>query len=277
MPTNSNSFELAADAIVGGELETLARLLLKEPALIRDRSMLQHKATLLHYVSANGVEDFRQKTPANIVPIADLLLQSGADVNATAPMYGKECDTLSLTATSGHPERAGVQEALMSKLLDYGARIDTPFLVASCLANGRQKAANFLAGKGATLNFAEAAGLGRLDLLAKMDVPGDSTLLQDGFLYACQYGHNPVIEFLIAKGVALTAKDRNGQTGLHWAVIGGNLQTVKLLLRHNLPLNLKNGYGGTVLGQALWSADHSSTPDSYQPIIEALVTAGARL
>src|SRR5258708_23033316 len=56
-------FETAADAIVGGDLETLKRLLREEPELVRARSNREHDATLLHYVSANGVEGYRQKTP----------------------------------------------------------------------------------------------------------------------------------------------------------------------------------------------------------------------
>ena len=56
-------FEAAADAIVAGDLKTLKRLLEKEPKLIAKRSTREHRATLLHYVSANGVEGYRQKTP----------------------------------------------------------------------------------------------------------------------------------------------------------------------------------------------------------------------
>src|SRR2546426_1001361 len=75
------AFESAVDAIVGGDLAGLAALLKSEPALVRERSTREHRSTLLHYVSANGVEDYRQKTPANIVQIAKLLLDAGADVN----------------------------------------------------------------------------------------------------------------------------------------------------------------------------------------------------
>src|SRR3982751_797969 len=59
-------FEAAVDAIVGGDATRLARLLHEHPALVRARSTRAHRATLLHYVSANGVEDFRQKMPPNI-------------------------------------------------------------------------------------------------------------------------------------------------------------------------------------------------------------------
>ena len=114
-------FEAAADAIVSGDVATLKRLLREDPKLIRAISTREHGATLLHYVSANGVEGYRQKTPKNIVAIAEMLLNAGAEIDATANVYGGGCTTLGLAATSIHPERAGVQEALLQTLLDHGA------------------------------------------------------------------------------------------------------------------------------------------------------------
>ena len=61
------SFEAAADAVVSGDITALAKLLSENPALVTERSPREHRSTLLHYVSANGIEDFRQKTPQNIV------------------------------------------------------------------------------------------------------------------------------------------------------------------------------------------------------------------
>ena len=145
-------FETAADAICNGDVKTLKRLLAEQPQLIHSRSTREHKATLLHYVSANGVEGYRQKTPGNIVEIAQVLLNSGADVNAEADVYGGGATTLGLVATSVHPFRAGVQNPLMQILLDHGADIDhvtsagnRQSAVAGCLANGRVEAAVFLA------------------------------------------------------------------------------------------------------------------------------------
>jgi hypothetical protein len=43
------------------------------------------------------------------------------------------------------------------------------------------------------------------------------------------------------------------------------------------PLEVKNMYGGTVLGQALWSAAHGGDPDVYLQITETLIAAGAKL
>jgi hypothetical protein len=64
------------------------------------RSQRTHQAPLLHYVAANGIKDFRQKTPRGIVEIANLLLEAGADVNAESNAYGGGCTALGLVATS---------------------------------------------------------------------------------------------------------------------------------------------------------------------------------
>ena len=52
---------------------------------------------------------------------------------------------------------------------------------------------------------------------------------------------------------------------------------MQLLIARGAPLELKNEYGGTVLGQTLWSAAHGGDPETYLPIIEALLAAGAKL
>jgi len=116
--TNSSfaEFERAADAIVNGDAATLREMLLRNPELVHARSPREHRSTLLHYVSANGVEDYRQKTPNNAVEIATMLLDAGADVDAVVDAYGKST-TLGSTATSIHPLRAGVLLPLLELLL----------------------------------------------------------------------------------------------------------------------------------------------------------------
>jgi len=270
-------FEAAADAIVRGYAQKLKRLLGAHPELVHARSAREHGATLLHYVSANGVEDERQRTPKNIVEITTILLDAGADIEATANVYGGGCRVLDLTATSVHPERAGVQEAMLQTLLDHGADINAGPIVNGSLGNNRPKAAAFLAAHGARVDFAGAAGLGDLKTVRTLIARATRKKLHEGFLYACRYGHDRVVEFLFRKGANIKARDRNRQTGLHWAVIGGHLDTVKFLLRHKAPLERKNIYGGTVVGQALWSQAHGGDPKVYRAILKALAAAGARI
>jgi hypothetical protein len=81
-----SNFEAAVDAIVTGDITRLRALIEKDPSLVRARSSRMHSATLLHYIAANGHEGYRQKTPKNAVEIARLLLNAGAEVDATAHM-----------------------------------------------------------------------------------------------------------------------------------------------------------------------------------------------
>jgi hypothetical protein len=112
-------FEAAAEAVASGNLATLRSLLREHPELASARSTRRHRATLLHYVAANGVEEERQKTPENAVEIATLLLEAGAEVDALADMYDAECTTMSMLVSSGHPAEAGLQGALAETLLDF--------------------------------------------------------------------------------------------------------------------------------------------------------------
>jgi ankyrin repeat protein len=284
-------FEAAADAIVEGKPATLKRLLRDDPKLVRARSLREHRATLLHYVSANGVENWRQKTPKNIVPIAEMLLNAGAEVDAEADVYGGGATTLGLVATSIHPCRAGVQIELMELLLAHGAALDHPTsagnrhsAVQGAMANRRRQAAEYLAARGARLNLEAAAALGRLDVV-KRHFNNDGTRkaktsrkrVQSAFIDACAWGQNDVVEFLLEKGGDLNDGGSDGQTPLHWAVITGQLETVKLLLRFDPPLEAKNMFGGTVLGQTLWSAAHGGDAKVFSEIIETLIAAGAKV
>jgi ankyrin repeat protein len=271
-----SKFEQAADAIASGDIATLRRLLGETPELIRRRSSREHRSTLLHYVSANGIEDFRQRTPPNIVEITRLLLDAGADVNAESDAYAGHSMTLGLTATSVHPEAAGVQIEVMELLLERGAMIERipGEAVRACLANGRPLAARFLASRGAYLDCENAAGVGDLDRVKELVATTSKEERGKGFVWACEYGYNDVVTFLLDYGVdpAFGA----GMTGLHLAAHDGHLDTVKLLLAHNAPLEVKNSYGGTVLDQTLWSAVNHPRP-AHREIVEILIAAGAKV
>lgn len=235
-------FEAAADAVVNGDVATLTNLL-RRPDLVRARSARSHAATLLHYTSANGVEDFRQRTPPNVVDVARLLLDAGADVNAESSSYSGHDTTLALVATSVHPHRAGVQIGLMRFLIDRGAEIRAGD-VAACLANGRIEAAEFLLSLGAPLEMtlARAAILGRADF----------------------------VDELIRNGADVNAVDAQGMTAMHLAAHEGRLAVVNALLAHDPDLDLVSAFRGTPLRQAIWSARNHLQPD-HIAIVELLL------
>jgi hypothetical protein len=285
-------FELAADAIVGGDLATLKELLKDDPELVRARSTREHRSTLLHYVSANGVEDFRQKTPDNIVEITRLLLAAGADVNSESDAYGGRSTALGLTATSWHPEKAGVQLKLLELLIEHGAVIDGPeggSAVNGCLHNGRGKAAEFLATHGARLDLEGAAGVGRLDVVksffnddGSLLPPATQNQMQAGFAWACEFGRTDVVEFLLERGIEVSAaaEPLGEATGLHWAAFEGHADIVRLLLEHGAPVVMKDRrHDGTPLEWALYgwtNSRHKAVPTDGYEVVSLLVRAGAK-
>lgn len=240
-------FETAVDAVITGDLFTLERLLRENPGLVRERSEREHRATLLHYLSANGVEGFRQQSPPNAVDIARTLLDAGAEVDASIDVYSGNYTTLGLTATSTPPMEAGVQIPLLELLLARGAKVDgvepKRNMVMDCLANGCPEAAQFLAGRGARLTFEGAAGVGRLDVVKELlDEHRDA--LQSAFFLACGYGHTHVAAFLLEQGADLRAR---------------------------------NSYGGTALEQTLWFFINGSRRIDYLPVLELLLDAGSEI
>jgi len=290
-------FEDAVEAIIHGDEGTLKRLLAQRPELIRARSTRAHHSMLLHYVGANGVEDFRQRTPKNAVQIAEVLLEAGAEVDAAADMYGGST-TVGLVATSIHPKNAGVQEDLIDVLVAHGARIDrlgaggskgSPLLINSCLANGRPGAAEYLARRGAPIDLEGAAGLGRLDLVRTFFADDTSLTngatteqMHDGFSWACEYGRADVVQFLLERGMDVGARLRpHKQTGLHWAAYGAHVETVKVLLRHRPPLDVRDeSFEGTPLEWALYAwgttPNRSERHECYE-VVAMLSAAGATL
>ncbi|MGV3720906.1 MAG: hypothetical protein ACO1SX_08345, partial [Actinomycetota bacterium] len=103
------AFAAAVKAVIQGDLPALKSLLAEDPNLVWKRSASEHRAALLHYVAANGVEDALQLTPRNAVAVAETLLDAGADADVRCRAYGKpDATTLSLLVSSDHPARAGV-------------------------------------------------------------------------------------------------------------------------------------------------------------------------
>jgi ankyrin repeat protein len=252
------NFEVAADALVAGDFVTLAQLIRESPELVRARSSRPHRATLLHYLAANGVEDERQKSPQNAVEMARLLLNAGSEVDALAKMYGGEQTTMNMLVSSGHPAQAGVQNALVETLLDFGAAIEgvggSPLIIA--LAHGHRSAAETLAKRGAnTDSLVAAAGLGRLSAAAHWLPNASSEDRHRALALAVQHGHVEIVRLLLDAGEDPNRYNPPGfhghSTPLHQAVIYGHHAVVRLLLERHARLDIEDTmYHGTPLGWA---------------------------
>jgi ankyrin repeat protein len=84
------------------------------------------------------------------------------------------------------------------------------------------------------------------------------------------------VEFLLDRGADLRDQAETSETGLHWAVVGCQLDVVQFLLKRGASLEELNAYGGTALGQAGWCFENAAAIDFY-PIFEALLAAGAEV
>jgi ankyrin repeat protein len=267
-----HDFEAAVEAVVNGDLGGLKALLGKDPDLIRARSQritsrgepAVHGATLLHYIAANGVEGYRQKSPPNAADIAKALLDAGAEPDAVADMYGGKATTMSMLASSTPPHEAGTQVPLGEVLIDYGAAVEptgsgawtSPLLTA--LAFGFIDFARVLARRGARVEtLSAAAGLGLADRASEL-LPGASAPDRHRALaLAAQLGHRDVVLVLLNAGEDPNRYNPQGNhahsTPLHQAALAGHEDVVRLLVERGARLDIPDKiYDGTPSG---W-ADH---------------------
>ena len=239
------------------------------PELVRARSTRVthfdppvHRATLLHYVAANGVEGYHQKSPRNAVAVAELLLRAGAEVDALADMYGGQCTTMVLLVSSCHPAEAGVQLALVDTLLDFGAAIEgrgsghwvSPLMTA--LAFGYLSAAKALAKRGARVdNIAAAAGLGWVADARRLLARASREDRHRALVLAAQHGHAEIVRLFLDAGEDPNRFNPKGNhahsTPLHQAVWSDHIAVVRLLVERGARLDIKDTiYQGTPLGWA---------------------------
>nr|WP_295923336.1 ankyrin repeat domain-containing protein [uncultured Dyadobacter sp.] len=296
-------FERAVDAVVGGDLETITALLKSYPGIVHERSSRGHKGTLLHYIAANGVENYRQLTPPNAVEIADALLLAGAEPDAFAEVYERKWGTtLELLVSSSHPARAGLQSQLAEKLLDYGAAVNgmqdngSPLLTA--IYFHYPEVAGVLVRRGARVdNVVTAAAMGHQEQLAGYLGEGGKLLpdaplvniawlkiqptpdahLALAFVWAAMLDRVETVRFLLGKAVSPSSRDLGDWTALHWAGYFGYPDMVDLLLAHKAPLEARNEFGGTVLDQTLWATAHEGIRPQHLLVVRKLVDAGAKI
>ena len=275
VPGPVQRFERAVDAIVSGDADLLSRLLRDDPDLVRARSTRvnffdppHNRATLLHYLAANGVENYRQRSPANAVQIAKILLDAGADPNALQDSYGGQNTTLAMLVSSSHPREAGVLVPLVDTLIDYGASV-APLGKGQCadplmtaIVHGSLEAALALERRGArTDSLPAAAGLGRVEQARRMLPAATPAERHSALAVASQHGHTEVVLLLIGAGEDVNRFNPEGHhahaTPLHQAIANGHLDTARFLVEHGARLDIKDRiFQSTPLG---W-ADYCNQP-----------------
>jgi ankyrin repeat protein len=269
VPGPVQRFERAVDAIVSGDDAALQQLLQEDPDLVRARSTRVNyfdppinRSTLLHYLAANGVENYRQKSPPNAVAIATMLLEAGADPDALQDSYGGSNTTLAMLVSSSPPRLAGVQVPLIDTLVDYGASVHPlgrgqcadPLMTA--IIHGSLDAALALERRGAsTDSLPAAAGLGRTDLVRRLLPSATAAERHSALAVSAQHGHTDAVAALVEAGEDLNRFNPEGYhahaTPLHQAIANGHAATARWLVEHGARLDIKDRiFRSTPLGWA---------------------------
>ncbi|MBV9234843.1 MAG: ankyrin repeat domain-containing protein [Xanthobacteraceae bacterium] len=258
-------FGRAVRAIITGNIDDLRSELATAPELIRARSVSPHRATLLHYVSANGIESELQFAVPNADEIAALLIAAGAEVDAPCDAYAGLCRTpMDLLVSSDHPTEAGVAGRLVDLLCSAGAAVDGPdgrgSPLATALYFGTLDCVCALIAHGArTDNAAFAAAAGRTDWVQSWldganvmmrPPPGSFPLSSDravaaeqALVFASMCGQTEVVRLLLDHGVNVNANPPGSHwtaTPLHTAAIQGQTVVVDLLLRRGADRTLRD-------------------------------------
>ncbi|MBV8835323.1 MAG: ankyrin repeat domain-containing protein [Alphaproteobacteria bacterium] len=259
-------FARAVRAIITGNAAGLAAELAANPELVRTRSQARHQATLLHYVSANGIEEELQSPVPNGDALAAILLAAGAEVDAqlNAAEAGWST-TLGLVASSDHPQEAGTAGRLVALLCSAGAAVDGPARdgspLATALAFGTLDCADVLIARGARTEnpiFAAAAGrirwlrawLEGLEVTTGPSLPAFLPLASDrriaaeqALVFAAMCGQTEVVRFLLDRGVDIHSSPPGSHwtaTPLHTAAGQGQTVVVDLLLRRGADWSRKD-------------------------------------
>jgi ankyrin repeat protein len=264
-------FDAALAALDAGDVDWLRRLIAADPSLVHARTNLGPPygyfsgATLLHHVAGNPYRD--KPLPPNIVDIARVLLDAGADVHGRTlgPNGG---DTMGLLVTGKQASDMGVTGPLMDLLRERGAHLDLKRddALDASLANHSPAAAEKIIELGAKADVLAAAALGRMDLLRSF-FGRDGRLLSRprrhrkemperdaiglAVLYAYVRGQREAVDFLLEKDGNWDVIGVNNGTALHRAAWNGDLEMVQRLVGKGANIsNRDNPFNSTPLSWA---------------------------
>lgn len=274
-------FDDAVRAIDAGDVATLDALLVAHPELVHARTNLEPPygyftgATLLHHVAWNPGRPAR--VPPNVVDVARLLLDRGADVDAVT-LGRNGGTTMGLVVTSKMASDANASGPLMELLIERGATVGLETSSSTIpdwgdqnvldgpLSNHAPRAAEKLIELGAKPDVCAAAALGDMDLLKRF-FGKDSRLVERprrhgrlmserdaiglALLFAYVNRRPNAVDFLLEKDGNWNMTGVNNGAVLHRAAWEGDLAMVKRLVAKGADMsNRDNPFNSTPLSWA---------------------------
>jgi ankyrin repeat protein len=184
-----------------GEARQVARVLRASPeaAASRDGDVL----TALHACAGSRLGSTSPKVAAGLLQSARLLVEAGADVNATARSWGHDVNVAYFVIRAGQIE-------LLKLLLDHG--LDTTAAVGTAAWENREEIVDLLLNHGA-----------RIDAAFESTRPVLNELIR--------WGQFAPARMLLRKGASPNLADDRGWTAIHQAVSRGNVKMLASLMQ----------------------------------------------
>jgi hypothetical protein len=231
-------FRRAVDLLDSGDAAGLQEHLRQHPGLAQREIVFEGgnyfcDPTLLEFVAENPAR--RGTLPKNIVEIARIILEAGVTQRALN-------ETLGLIASSLVARQSGEQVLLIDLLCDYGA--DPNSALRTALMHGEFEAADALMRRGAGLNLAAAAALGRTKDAHRLLDAANSEDRHWALALASQFGHADIVRLLLDAGEDPNRYNPVGghshSTPLHQAAAAGHLELARLLVANGARLDLRD-------------------------------------
>jgi ankyrin repeat protein len=195
-------------------------------------------------------------SPSNAVDIARILIDAGAEPDATCDSYGGNSTAMTLLVSSAHPAAAGVQSDLIETLCKAGAkpngRGDDGMPLWSAIVAWYPPAAEALVRCGA-----------RVDNLLFAAAVGDLTLVKSYFDEAGRPLQDRAYRWGSARAMALPRPqektlhpERMLEYALHWAAAFRRRSVVEFLLTKHPDLQVREPlWNNTILQAAMYGGD----------------------
>ena len=231
-------FRRAVDLLDAGDAAGLRAYLKRHPKLAQQRVAFEgwnyfQNPSLLEFVAGNPMR--RKTMPQNIVEIAEVILDAGAEKAAID-------ETLALVTTGSWPRECGVQLGLIELLGDYGA--DLQGAMRATALHGEHEALLALIARGARIDLPVAAALERMDEFRRLLPAATAEDRHLALALASQFGRVEIVRILLDAGENPNRYHPIGghshATPLHQAAGSGNEGLVRLLVERGARLDMKD-------------------------------------